>query len=155
MVHQFCCCSVTKSWLTPCDPMDGSIPSFLSFTISQSLLKFKSMDLVILSNHLILCHPLLLLPSIFPSIKIFSNELALCIRWPNYWSFIFSISLSNECSGLISSGIDLLAAPGTLESLLQHQTILLFISRLQILILHRPLHLLPVACEVLTRDQFS
>ena len=101
--------------------MDGSIPSFLSFTISQSLLKFKSMDLVILSNHLILCYPLLLLPSIFPSIKIFSNELALCIRWPKYRSF--SISPYNEYSGLISIRIDwfdLFAVQGTLKSLLQH-----------------------------------
>ena len=75
------------------------------------------------SNHLILCHPLLLLPPIFPSIRIFSNELALCIRWPKYWSFSFSISPSNEYSGLISFRIDwfdLLAVQGTLKSLLQH-----------------------------------
>ena len=75
------------------------------------------------SNHLILCHPLLLLPSIFPSIRVFSNELALCIKWPKYWSFSFSISPSNECSGLISFRIDwlnLLAVQGTLKSLLQH-----------------------------------
>ena len=78
-----------------------------------------------LSNHLILCHPLLLRPSIFPSIRIFSNELALCIRWPEYWSFSFSISPSNEYSGLISFRmelLDLLAVQGTLKSLLQHHT---------------------------------
>ena len=74
----------------------------LSFTISQSLLKLISIGLVMLSNHLIVCRPLLLLPSIFPSIRVFSNELALCIRWPKYQSFSFSTSLSNEYSGLIS-----------------------------------------------------
>ena len=77
------------------------------------------------SNHLILCHPLLLLPSIFPSIRVFSNESVLCIRWPKYWSFSFNISLSNEYSGLISfrmDWLDLLAVQGTLKSLLQHQS---------------------------------
>ena len=81
---------------------------------------------VILSNHLIFCHPLLLLPSIFPSIRVFSNESALCIRWPKYWSFSFSISPSNEYSGLISFRIDwfnLLAVQGTLKSLLQHHSL--------------------------------
>ena len=76
----------------------------LSFTISQSLLKFTSIELVMLSNRLILCHPLLLLPSIFPSISVFFNKLALCIRWPKYWSFSFFNSPSNECSGLFSLG---------------------------------------------------
>ena len=82
-----------------------------------------SIELVMLSNHLILCHPLLFLPSIFPSIRIFSNESVLCIRWPKYWSFSFNISPSNEYSGLISfrmDWLDLLAAQGTLKSLLQH-----------------------------------
>ena len=77
------------------------------------------------SNHLILCHPLLLLPSIFPSIRVLSNESALCIRWPKYWSFSFNISLSNEYAGLISfkmDGLDLLAVQGTLKSLLQHHS---------------------------------
>ena len=95
----------------------------LSFTISQSLLKFMSVESVIPSNHLILCHPLLLLPLIFSSIRVFSNEPALSIRWPKYWSFSFSISASNEYSGLISFRIDwfdLLAVQGTLKSLLQH-----------------------------------
>ena len=93
----------------------------LSFIISQSLLKFMSIELAIPSNHLILCRPLLFLPSIFPSIRVFSNELALCIRCPKHWSFSFSISLSNEYSGLIFFRIDwfhLLAVQGTLESLL-------------------------------------
>ena len=95
----------------------------LSITISQSLLKLMSIELMMPSNHLILCHPLLLLPSIFPSIRIFSNESVLCIKWPKYWSFSFSISFSNEYSGLISFRIhwfDLLAVQGTLKSLLQH-----------------------------------
>ena len=96
-----------------------------SSIVSQSLLKFMSIELVMLSNHLILFHPLLLLPSIFPIIRVFSNESALCIRWPKYWSFSFSISPSNEYSGLISFGVDwfsLLEVQGTLKSLLQHHS---------------------------------
>ena len=92
----------------------------LSFTISQSLLKFMSIELVTLSNHLILCHPFLLLPSILPSIRVFSNESALCIRWPKDWGFSFSISPSNEYSGLNyfrMDWLDLLAAQGALQSL--------------------------------------
>ena len=97
----------------------------VSFTMSQSLLKLMSIELVMPSNHLILCHPLLLLPSIFPSIRVFSNESALHIRWPEYYSFSFSISPSNEYSGLISFRIDwfdILAVQGTLKSLLQHHS---------------------------------
>ena len=93
-----------------------------SFAISQCLLKLMSLDSVMPSNHLILCHPFLLLPSIFPSIRVFSNESALYIRWPKYWSFSFSISASNEYSGLIFFRIDwfdLLADQGTLKSLFQ------------------------------------
>ena len=96
---------------------------FLSITNSRSLLKLTSIELVMPSNHLILCHLLLLLPSIFPSIRVFSNESFLPIRWPKYWSFSFSISPSNEYSGLISFRmywLDLLAVQGTLKSLLQH-----------------------------------
>ena len=92
-------------------------------TISHSLLKFLSIESVIVSNYLILCLPLLLLPSVFPSIRIFSNELALRIRWTKYWGFSFSISLSNEYSGLISFRIDwfdFLAVQGTIKSLLQN-----------------------------------
>ena len=97
----------------------------LSITISWSLLKLMSTESVMPSNHLILCHPLLLLPSIFLSIRAFSNESALHIRWPKYWSFSFNIILSNEHSGLISfrmDWLDLLAVQGTLKSLLQHHS---------------------------------
>ena len=97
----------------------------MSFTISQSLLKPMSIESVTPSNHLILCHPLLLPPSLFPSIRVFSNESVLRIRWPKYWRFSFSISPSNEYSGLISFRMDLLdlcAVQGTLKSLLQHHS---------------------------------
>ena len=95
----------------------------LSFTITWSLLKLMTIKSVMPSNHLILCCSLLLLPSIFPSLRVFSSELALYVRWPKYWSFSFSISPSNECSGLVSLRIDwfdLLAVQGTFKSLLQH-----------------------------------
>ena len=106
-------------------PWTEALQGPLSFTISRSLLKFMSIESVMLSNHLILCCPLLLLPSVFPSIRVFCNESALGIRWPKYWSFSFSISPSNECSGLISfrmDWFDLLAGQGTLKSLL-HTTV--------------------------------
>ena len=102
-------------------PHGCSMPGSSVLHISQSLFKFMSNESVMLSNHLILCCHLLLLPSIFPSTRMFSNELALCIRWPKYWSFSFSNSPSIEYSGLISFRIDwfdLLAAQGTLKSLL-------------------------------------
>ena len=105
-------------------PWTAACQASLPFTISQSLLKLLSLELVMASNHLILCSPLLL-PSIFPSIRVFSNESVLHIRWPKYCSFSFSSSLSNEYSGLISFRIDwfdLLAIQGTLKSLLQHQS---------------------------------
>ena len=105
--------------------MDCSIQASLSFTVSQNLLTLRSIESVIPSNHLILCCPLLLMPSISPSIRGFSNESALPIRWPKYWSFSFSISPSNEYSGLISFRIDwfdLLVIQGTLKSLLQHHS---------------------------------
>ena len=105
-------------------PWTAACQAFLSFTISQSLLKLMSIESVMPSNHLILCHPLLLLPSIFPSVKFFSNESALLIRWSKFWSFSFSISPSSDYSRLISFRIDwfgLLAVQGTLKSLLQHQ----------------------------------
>ena len=101
------------------------MPGFLSFTISLSLLKLMSTVSVMPSNQLILCHPLLLLSSIFPSIRVFSNKSVLSIRWPKYWTFSFSISPSNEYSGLISFRMDwlhLLAVQGTLKSLLQHHS---------------------------------
>ena len=112
-------CSVISSSMRP----HGQ--ASLSFINSWSLLKLMSVELVMPSNHLILCRPLLLQPSIFPSIRIFSNESFLCIKWPKYWSFSFSISPSNEYSGLISftmDWLDLLAVQGTLKSLLQHHS---------------------------------
>ena len=117
--------SVAQSYPTLCDPMDYSTPGLPIHHHSQSLLKLMSIESVMPSNHLILCHPLLLPPSIFPSIRVFSNESVICIRWSKYWSFSFSISPSNEYSGLISLKIywfDLLAVQGTLKNLLQHHT---------------------------------
>ena len=117
-----CCCSVVQSCPALCDPMDCACQASLSFTISRGLLKLMSIETMMPSNHLILCRPLLFLLSIFPSIRVFSNESALCIRWPKYWSFSHSISPSNEYSGLISFRIDwfdLLAVQGTLKILLQ------------------------------------
>ena len=105
-------------WTTACQ-------ASLSITSFRSLLKLMSIESVMLSNHLILCHPLFLLPSIFPSIRVFSNDSILHIRWPKYWSFSFSISPSNEYSGLISfrmDWLDLLAVLGSLKSLLQHHS---------------------------------
>ena len=106
-------------------PWTAARQAFLSISNSQSLLKLISIDSVILSNHLILCHPFILPPSIFPSIRVFSNESALRIRWPKYWSLSFNISPSNEHSGLISfrmDWLDLLAVQGILKSLLQHHS---------------------------------
>ena len=106
-----------------CDPMDCSTQASLSITNSRSLVKLVSIESVMPSNHLILCHPLLLLLSIFPSTEVFSNESVLRIRWPKYWSFSFNSSPSNEYSGLISFRIDwfrLRAIQRTLNSLLQH-----------------------------------
>ena len=106
-------------------PQTAARQASLSITNSRSLLKFMCVESEMLSNHLILCRPLLLLPSIFPSIRVFSNESALPIRWPNYWSFSFSISPSKEYSGLISfrmDWLDLLAVQGTLKSLIQHHS---------------------------------
>ena len=116
--------SVTKLYLTLCNPMDCSMPGF---PVLRHLLEFSqltSLEMVMPSNHVIHCHPLLLLPSIFPRIRVFSSESALHIRWPKYWSF--SISPSTEYSGLISFRIDwfdLLAVQGTLKSLLQHHSL--------------------------------
>ena len=127
----------------PC-PSPGDLPN-LGFepripalqarsTLSQSLVKLMSIESVMPSNHLILCHPLILLPSIFPRIRFFSNELALHNRLPKYWSFSFSINASNKSSGLISFRIDwfdLLAAQGTLKSLLQHHSSKALIHRMK------------------------
>ena len=113
--------SVAQSCSTLCNPVDCSMPGPPSITSSRSLLKLMSIKLVMPSNHLILCHPLLPLPSIFSSIRVFSNESVLHIRWPKYWSFSFSISSSNEYLRLISfrmDWLDLLAVQGTLKILL-------------------------------------
>ena len=117
--------SVAQSYPTPWTPSTTACQASLSITDSRSLLKLMSIESVIPSNHLILCHLLLLLPSIFPSIRGFSSESVLHIRWPKYWSFSFNISPPNEYSGLISfkmDWLDLLAVQGTLKSLLQHHT---------------------------------
>ena len=119
--------SFRMDWLGSCVqlfviPWTAAQQASLSFTISWSLLKFMSIELIILSNHFIFCRPLLLLPSIFPSIRVFSNESALCTMWPNYWSFIFSISPSSEHTGLISFRIDwfdFLAVQGNSWTILQ------------------------------------
>ena len=113
--------SLSGLWLFV-TPWTAAHQASLPFTASSPLLRFMSIELVMLFNFLILCHPLLLLPSIFPSIRVFSKESALYIRWPKYWSFSFSISPSNEFSGLISFRIDWfdLAVQGILKSLLQH-----------------------------------
>ena len=124
-IHQFSSVqSLSHVWLFA-TPWTAAHQASLFITNSQSLLKLMSIELVMPSNHLILCGPLLLLPSIFPRIRVFSNESVLRIRWPKYWSFSFSISPSNEYSGLISFKIDwfdLLAVKGPLKSLLQHHS---------------------------------
>ena len=107
-------------------PWTQALQASLPITNSRSLLKLMSIELAMPANHLILCHPHLLLPSIFPSSRVFSSESVLCIRWPKYWSFSFSISPSNEYSGLISfrmDWLDLLAVQGTFKSLLQYHNL--------------------------------
>ena len=116
--------SLSRVWLFA-TPWTVACQASLSITSTWSLLKLMSIESVMPSNHLILCRPLLLLPSVFPGIRVFSNESVLCIRWPKYWSFSFSISPSNEHSGLISfkmDWLDLFAVKGTLRSLLQHHS---------------------------------
>ena len=117
--------SVAQSRPALCDPWRAALQASLSITNCQSLPKPMSIESVIPSNHVIHCRPLLLLPSIFPSMRVFSNESVLHIRWPKYWSFSFSISSCNEYSGLISfrmDWLDLLAVQRTLKSLLQHHS---------------------------------
>ena len=123
-IHISSVSSVAQSCPTLCHPWTA-LQASLFITISQSLLKLMSIKSVMPSNHLILCHPLLLLPSIFASIRVFPNESVLCISWPNYWSFCFISSPSNDYLGQISFRIDwfdLLAVRGTLKSLLQHHS---------------------------------
>ena len=132
--------SVPQLCLTLCDPMDCSQAS-LSVTNSWSLLKLMSIESMMPSNHVILCCPLLLQPSIFPDIRVFSKESVLHIRWPKYWSFSSSISSSNEYSGLISfrmDCLDLLAVQGTLKSFLQHH------SSKALILLHSYIHTWPL-----------
>ena len=123
-MFMFYCCSVTQSCLTFCDPMDCSIPGFpVLYHLAE--LAQTHIHWIGDANHLILRCPLLLLPSIFPDIRVFSSESGFCIRWPKYWSFSFSIRSSNEYLGLISfrmDWLDLLADQGTIKSLLQHHT---------------------------------
>ena len=124
-------------------PWTSAHQASLSITNSQSLPKLMSIESVTPSNHLILCHPLLLLLSIFPSIRILSNESALCIRWPKYWSFSFNINPSNEHPGLIYFGmdwLDLLEVQGTLNSLLQHY-MFKSINSLALSFLYSPTHI--------------
>ena len=117
--------SVTQSCQTLCDPMDCRTPGLPVHHQFPEFTQTMSIELVMPSNYFILCHPLLLPPSLFSNIRVFSNESVLHIRWPKYWSFSFSISYSNEYSGLISfrmDWLDLLAVQGTLKSLLQHHS---------------------------------
>ena len=121
--NRFCCCSVAQSCLVFCEPVDCQ--ASLSSPVSCSFLKLMAMGSVMPSNHLILCRPLLLLPSIFPSIRVFPSESVLHIRWPKYLSFSLSISASNEYSGFIFFRIDwldLLPVQGTLKNLVQHHS---------------------------------
>ena len=130
--------SVVQSCPTLCDPMDCSLPGLPVHHQPQSSLKLMSIKSVMPSSHLILCFPLLL-PLIFPSIRVFSNESALRIRWPKYWSFSFSINPSNEYSGLISfrmGSLDLLAVQGTLKSFLQHHSSKFFSAQLSLVEAH-------------------
>ena len=142
--------SVTQSCPTLCSPIDAARQASLSITNSWSLLKFMSIELLMPSNHLILCRPLLLPPSIFPSTRVFSNESVLHIRWPKYWIFSFSISPSNEYSGLISfkmNWFDLLAVQGTLESLLYHCSSKASILRLSSVRFSSVTQLCPTLCN--------
>ena len=147
-----CCCLAAQSCSNLCDAMDCTTPCFLSFTISQSLLKLMSIKSVMLSNHLFFCHPIFFLSSIFPSIRVFSNESVLHIRWSKYWSFSFSISLSNENSRFISFRIDWLdplAVQETPKSLLQQ------VQKYQFFgfdILSISLTESPQLCQLLTRE---
>ena len=125
LIHSVQFSSVVQSCPTLCNPMNCSMPGLPVHHHSRSLGKLMSIESVMLTNHLILCRPLLLLPSVFPSIRVFSNESTLRMRWPKYWSFSFSISPSNEHPGLLSfrmDWLDLLAVQGTLKRLLQHHS---------------------------------
>ena len=125
LIKSYCCCSVTKFCPTRCDPLNCTTPGFPVLHHLPELLKLLSTESMMPSNHLILCRPVLLLPSVFLTIRIFANESTVPIRSPKYWRFCFSISPSNEYSGLISFRIDwfdLLEVQGTLKSLLHHHS---------------------------------
>ena len=149
--------SLSHVWLF--DPMDCSTPGFPVLHYLLEFLKLMSTELVMPSNHPILCHPLLLPPSILPSIRVFSQESVLCIRWPKYWSFSFSISPFNEYSGLIFFRIDwfdLLAVQGSLRSLLQHHNSKAFILQHSafFMVQHSHLYMTTRKTIVLTRQNF-
>ena len=132
-------------------PWTATRQAFLSFTIAQNLLILMSIELMIPSNHLILCHALLLLLSIFPSIRVFPNESALHIRWPNYWSFSFRISPSSEYSGLMSFRIDwsdFFAVQGTLKSL-QHHSSKASVLQCSAFFMVQPSHLYVTTCKTI------
>ena len=170
--HQLCSCfstleycslysfSSVQSCPTLCDPMNSSTPGLPVHHQPRSLQKPMSIESVLPSNHLILCCPLLLLPSIFPSIRVFSNESALCIRWPKYWSFSFNIIPTNEHPRLISfrmDWLDLLAVQETLKSLLQHHSskaTILWCSAFFIVQLSHP-HMTTGKTIALTRQNFT
>ena len=138
---------LTDVYLTLCTPWAAACQASLSITNSWSLLKLMSIELVMRSKHLILCHPLLFLPSVFPSIRVFPSESVLHIRWPKYWNFSFSISPSNEYSGLISfrmNWLNLLAVQRTLKSLLQHYS-----SKASILC-HSDFFIVQLSCPYMT-----
>ena len=150
--------SVAQSRPTLCDPMDRSMLGLPVHHQLLSLLKLMSIESVMPSNHLILCRPLLLLPSIFPSIRVFSNESVLRIRRPKYWSFRFSISPSSEYSGLISFRIDrfyLLAVQGTLKSLLQHHSSKASILRLSAFFIVQLSHLYMTTGKTIAFDDVN
>ena len=152
-VGEVCCCSVAKSCATLFNPMNCSTPGFPVHHQLPELAQTMSIESLMPSNHSILCCPLLFMPSIFPSIKVFSSEWALCIRWPKYWSFSFSISPSNEYSELISFRInwfDFLAAQGTLKSLLQHHSLKASILRRSALLMIQLSHLYMTTGKTIT-----
>ena len=131
LISIYCYCLIAKSCMPLCDPVDCSTPGFPVFYYLLEFAQTHVHRVSDASSHLILCHPLLILPSIFPSIRVFFNELALHIRWPKYWSFSFSISPSNEYLRLISFRIDcldLLAIQGTLKSLLLRSSLVVLLS---------------------------
>ena len=156
-VNQFCSVQ-SLNMSESATPWTAARQASLSITNSRSLLKLMSIQLIMPSNLLILCHPLLLLPSIFPSIRVFTSESVLRMRWPKYWSFNFSISPSNEYSGLISFRIDwfdLLAVQGTLKSLLQHHSSKASILQCSVFFIVQLSHLYMTAGETIALTKWT